>query len=103
MGGAERVQSIWHAWLTEAACPLLITSMGELTTTGALHPWHALWRDEHGRPRSLNPYAGQEPRWRYEPSPPPAYTRLEQAIRAWETTQTQDKEKHPCRPSTGTS
>jgi hypothetical protein len=83
-GGAERMQSIWRAWLTEAACPLLITSRAELMVTGTLHPWHALWRDEHGRPRSLNPYAGQEPIWRYEPSPPPVHTRLDQAIRAWE-------------------
>jgi hypothetical protein len=29
MGGAERMQNIWRVWLTEAACPLLITSVAE--------------------------------------------------------------------------
>jgi hypothetical protein len=59
IGGAERVQSIWCAWLAEAACSLLITSMAELMATGALHPWHALWRDEHGRPVRSIPTPGR--------------------------------------------
>jgi hypothetical protein len=52
-----------------------------------VHPWYALWRDEHGRPRTLNPYGGQEATWRFQASPPPQHPTLEQAIRVWEATQ----------------
>jgi hypothetical protein len=86
-GDRDRMQAIWRAWLTAAMCPLLITTVAMLRLGDALHPWRGLWRDEHGRPRYLNPFAGQEPAWRYQESPPPTCATLEQAIRAWEATQ----------------
>ena len=86
-GGWDRANTIWRAWLANAACPLFITTVAMLTINSALHPWYALWRDEHGRPRTLNPYGGQEAVWRFQASPPPEHASLEKAIRAWEATQ----------------
>jgi hypothetical protein len=86
-GGWDRANTIWRAWIAQAACPLFITTAAMLTIDGALHPWYALWRDEHGRPRTLNPYGGQEPAWRFQASPPPEHVTLEQTIRVWEATQ----------------
>jgi hypothetical protein len=86
-GGWDRANTIWRAWIAQAACPLFITTVSMLTIDGALHPWYALWRDEHGKPRTLNPYGGQEAVWRFQASPPPEHATLEQAIRAWEATQ----------------
>jgi hypothetical protein len=86
-GGWERANTIWRAWIARAACPLFITTVAAMTVEQALHPWHTVWRDEHGRPRSLNPHAGQEPICRFQESAPPVCSSLDQAIRAWETTQ----------------
>jgi hypothetical protein len=86
-GGWERAQTIWRAWVRKAALPLLITTSSSLRIAERWRPWQAVWRDEHGRPRTLNPYAGQEMVWRFQASPPPTYTTLEQAIAAWEATQ----------------
>ena len=61
------------------------TTSSSLRIAERWRPWQAVWRDEHGRPRTLNPYAGQELVWRFQESPPPAYSSLEQAIAAWES------------------
>jgi hypothetical protein len=95
-GGWDRAGTIWQAWVAEARCPLWVTTEVALRTAdGDLRPWHGtrgdaqgrryVWRDEHGRPRSLNPWELQEPRWRYENAGPPTVTSLAEAIRAWDT------------------
>jgi hypothetical protein len=86
-GGWERADTIWRAWIAHARFPLFITTVSTLTLDGGLRPWLALWRDEHGRPRTLNPHRSQEPIWRPQASVAPAATTLPQAIAAWETTQ----------------
>jgi hypothetical protein len=86
-GGWERADTIWRAWIAHARFPLFITTVATLTLDSALRPWLALWRDEHGRPRTLNPHRSQEPIWRPQGSAPPAATTLPQAIAAWEATQ----------------
>jgi hypothetical protein len=86
-GGWERAQTIWRAWLRKAALPLFVTTSSALRIADRWRPWHAVWRDEHGRPRTLNPFGGQEPLWRFQASPAPSSLSLEQAIAAWEATQ----------------
>lgn len=86
-GSWERADTIWRAWITHARFPLFITTVSTLTFNGMLRHWLALWRDEHGRPRSLNPHRSQEPIWRPQASAAPLATTLSQAIAAWEATQ----------------
>lgn len=86
-GGWDRANTIWCAWITRAACPLFITTVTALRIGEALHPWQAIWRDEHGRSRSLNPFVGQEPIWRFQESASPTATTLNQAIATWEAMQ----------------
>jgi hypothetical protein len=83
-GAWDRVGMIWRIWLDAAACPLRITTMQALRAGGALRPWSAIWRDEHGRPRSLNPFMDQETHWRFLESPQPTAATLEQAIAQWD-------------------
>jgi hypothetical protein len=83
-GGWHRAGVIWQTWIDEARCPLWVTTLAELQQAdGSVRPWRALWRDEHGRPRTLNPWQRSEMIWRYEPSPEPAATTFDQAIAAW--------------------
>jgi hypothetical protein len=86
-GGWERANTIWRAWIRKAGLPHFITTTAALHIEGRWRPWRAAWRDEHGRPRTLNPHASWEPLWRFQASPPPQYTSLEQAIKAWDATQ----------------
>jgi hypothetical protein len=86
-GGWDRANTIWSAWIRKAGLPLFITTTSALHIEGRWRPWRAAWRDEHGRPRTLNPHASWEPIWRFEASPPPQYTSLEQAIKVWDATQ----------------
>jgi len=86
-GGWDRAQTIWRAWMRKAELPFLITTTSALQIDGRWRPWQAAWRDEHGRPRTLNPHASWEPIWRFEASPEPQYASLEQAINGWEAAQ----------------
>lgn len=82
-GGKQRVATVWRCWLTHARAPLLITSTTQLTFGEAFHPWIATWWDEHGRERTLNPWAAMEPTWRLQGDAPPDMNRtLDQAIAA---------------------
>jgi hypothetical protein len=86
-GGWDRANTIWRAWIRKAGLPLFITTTAALHIEGRWRPWRAAWRDEHGRPRTLNPHASWEPIWRFQASPPPEYTSLKQAIKVWDATQ----------------
>jgi hypothetical protein len=95
-GGWERAGTIWQAWVEEARTPGWFTTIAALQQTdGSLRPWQSaridmsaqrqsVWRDEHGRPRSLNPWELEEPRWRYAAAGPPTSANLAEAIHSWD-------------------
>ena len=95
-GGWERAGTIWQVWMDVVHCPLWVTTEAALRTAdGDLRPWQgargntpahslAVWRDEQGRPRSLNPWELHETQWRYRSAGPPTVSSLAAAIDQWE-------------------
>lgn len=78
-GGSTRLETIWRSWTYHALLPAFFTTADTLTlgTARQWNPWNPrrtltdgrtifVWRDMYGRPRSLCPWDGNEPVWRFE-------------------------------------
>ena len=95
-GGSARLETIWRAWTHYALLPAFFTTVETLTlgTGGHWHPWNPrrslpdgrtvwVWRDMYGRPRSLCPWEGDEPTWRFEQPVAVIATSLQASSTAW--------------------
>ena len=82
---------------TMPCCPAFFTTVDTLTlgTGGHWHPWNSrrllpdgrtvwVWRDMYGRPRSLRPWDGNEPTWRFEQPQTVSAASLRESVERWE-------------------
>lgn len=93
-GGAARLESIWRAWAHHALLPAFFTTVDRLTPQDSpqWQPWQnartlgspPVWRDMYGRPRSLCPWAGDEPAWRFEQPVPVVASSLHASVAAYQ-------------------
>ena len=97
-GGPTRLEAIWRAWTHHALLPAFFTTIDTLTlgTGGHWHPWNPrrllpdgrtvwVWRDMYGRPRSLRPWDGNEPMWRFEQPQTVSVASLGESVERWDT------------------
>lgn len=96
-GGSGRLETIWRAWTQNALLPAFFTTADTLAlgTNGEWQPWNArrvladgrtlwVWRDMYGRARSLCPWEGNEPQWRFEQPTPVTRSSLQEGKTKWE-------------------